>query len=656
MFTLVSTGRRATDYKRVAADSLITVRFQDNVTLANILDNPEEDRLHFVLVDRGHQFNVDVRENDDKVSLLPAIKKDIPTSMDQANLVFYKTSYRNPEELNDTTEGQLLPNLNKLFTAFDDTPFSELPIAERKHHLSWDPVERAIKHRKLHNKAPSVMGVPEYLSLQINSTERLFGYRRRMVDCQELPEKDLPPVEVLFDGFGEFLEIWRAAYSSGFEAKPVTVEMRKNVDVFADTMSRAYLNEGARRLEGLEKLNTIFRPTGPRDSITVPGDIPGASVASQTLRTDGLSCYSGIPSIIVEFKNESAGSIAMPIVELAGYYSRIVQYLAGTRAGLEGPAITFFGLAYVGSVVYVPLTTSLWCLPVEYGGSDRHQLYIAFNAASVLLASIEQEAKRLTDARYPDPGSSIDLQIIDTIQKSLYRNVYAASSSSSGDLVIKLTYSYSHDLHAFCTDLDHAPELLAFERLPGGVFAIAMERLKGKTLDSISSISAELRDKWTRDLRAIVEKIHKKGYVHGDLRPPNIFCVDDRIMLLDFDWGGKVGEARYPHARLHPQLTTGRDMSNLEITKDDDNRVLRNTLKFLQEIVQASGVQGIVPTPDGRKNFLAPSDLPDPEEDAEKVKKKKAAIKRGKKKAAVVSSDEEREPQARRKVTRRGKI
>ncbi|KAF8129811.1 hypothetical protein EV363DRAFT_1336621 [Boletus edulis] len=39
MFTLVSTGRRATDYKRVAADSLITVRFQDNVTLADILDN-----------------------------------------------------------------------------------------------------------------------------------------------------------------------------------------------------------------------------------------------------------------------------------------------------------------------------------------------------------------------------------------------------------------------------------------------------------------------------------------------------------------------------------------------------------------------------------------------------------------------------------------
>ncbi|KAF8435496.1 hypothetical protein L210DRAFT_2531246 [Boletus edulis BED1] len=49
MFTLVSTGRRATDYKRVAADSLITVRFQDNVTLADTLDNTTSSFLMLML-------------------------------------------------------------------------------------------------------------------------------------------------------------------------------------------------------------------------------------------------------------------------------------------------------------------------------------------------------------------------------------------------------------------------------------------------------------------------------------------------------------------------------------------------------------------------------------------------------------------------------
>ena len=39
LVTLASTGRRQVDYRRVAADSLITVQFQENVSLADILDN-----------------------------------------------------------------------------------------------------------------------------------------------------------------------------------------------------------------------------------------------------------------------------------------------------------------------------------------------------------------------------------------------------------------------------------------------------------------------------------------------------------------------------------------------------------------------------------------------------------------------------------------
>ncbi|KAF8120032.1 hypothetical protein EV363DRAFT_1193009 [Boletus edulis] len=39
LFTPASMRRRTMDYKRVAADSLITVRFRDNVSLANIVDN-----------------------------------------------------------------------------------------------------------------------------------------------------------------------------------------------------------------------------------------------------------------------------------------------------------------------------------------------------------------------------------------------------------------------------------------------------------------------------------------------------------------------------------------------------------------------------------------------------------------------------------------
>ncbi|KAH9007235.1 hypothetical protein EDB86DRAFT_2870734 [Lactarius hatsudake] len=50
-------------------------------------------------------------------------------------------------------------------------------------------------------------------------------------------------------------------------------------------------------------------------------------------------------------------------------------------------------------------------------------------------------------------------------------------------------------------------------------------------------------------------------------------------MLIDFDWGGRVGETSYPHARLHPQLTIGRQSVGGEITKIDDDRILQQTLQ-----------------------------------------------------------------------------
>ncbi|KAH9941866.1 uncharacterized protein BXZ73DRAFT_88259 [Epithele typhae] len=47
--------------------------------------------------------------------------------------------------------------------------------------------------------------------------------------------------------------------------------------------------------------------------------------------------------------------------------------------------------------------------------------------------------------------------------------------------------------------------------------------------------------------------LHEKGMVHGDVRPLNVLLlrgweegVEGRVRLIDFDWAGRVGEARYP--------------------------------------------------------------------------------------------------------------
>ncbi|KAF8346757.1 hypothetical protein F5887DRAFT_831751, partial [Amanita rubescens] len=47
--------------------------------------------------------------------------------------------------------------------------------------------------------------------------------------------------------------------------------------------------------------------------------------------------------------------------------------------------------------------------------------------------------------------------------------------------------------------------------------------------------------------------LHQKGFVHGDIQQANILIEkesltsdDVKIHLIDFDWAGPIGEAKYP--------------------------------------------------------------------------------------------------------------
>ena len=51
----------------------------------------------------------------------------------------------------------------------------------------------------------------------------------------------------------------------------------------------------------------------------------------------------------------------------------------------------------------------------------------------------------------------------------------------------------------------------------------------------------------------MVETLHEGGFVHGDIRDPNLLIDeasltsnDVAIHLVDFDWAGCIGEVKYP--------------------------------------------------------------------------------------------------------------
>lgn len=161
------------------------------------------------------------------------------------------------------------------------------------------------------------------------------------------------------------------------------------------------------------------------------------------------------------------------------------------------------------------------------------------------------------------------------------RYLYTAETIDNKQIIVKFTRQYSFELHMFCADRGCAPALFGFERLPGGFFGIAMEFVRSAFPISYSPYVEKHRE-WVDKLRKLVESFHAEGFVHGDLRAPNIICGGNRVMVIDFDWGGKEGEVSYPHGPLNADLTIGRDSTNLKITKGDDVRVLEGTLKGVQ--------------------------------------------------------------------------
>lgn len=165
------------------------------------------------------------------------------------------------------------------------------------------------------------------------------------------------------------------------------------------------------------------------------------------------------------------------------------------------------------------------------------------------------------------------------------RLLYIAETLDKRQIVVKFTRSYSVALHAFCAGRGYAPGLLGFGEVPGGWFVVAMEYMLSSVHPSRSPNLARLCNEWIDELQKLVQSFHDKGLVHGDLRESNILCDGEDVVLIDFDWGGRVGEAAYPFVRLSSELTNGRDSTDLKITKDDDRRVLHNTLEQLKKYV-----------------------------------------------------------------------
>jgi hypothetical protein len=143
-------------------------------------------------------------------------------------------------------------------------------------------------------------------------------------------------------------------------------------------------------------------------------------------------------------------------------------------------------------------------------------------------------------------------------QDDISSGIYIATMSSPTapndcmEVVVKFTSLYNSDAHRILASKGYAPILHAVIPVCGDLFMVVMDRVCGKTIASHMQDSPQMRLPYTiyEDIQAALKLLHAQDLVFGDLRTPNIMCVDSdaglRARLIDFDWVGEDGVAQYP--------------------------------------------------------------------------------------------------------------
>ena len=237
-----------------------------------------------------------------------------------------------------------------------------------------------------------------------------------------------------------------------------------------------------------------------------------------------------------------------------------------------GPYLSFAGAVWNGRPNVQVLTPAI---PLHFHSTDlklREMTARHISAFSSAVRSLEEHYNgplyhqtSTVDGVYPSVRDIFPYPVSftsGTLEEPKLRNFTYHSLVKSGKLIfrgeisdtgekicIKFVRRYSEKAHEFCARNNWAPKLLAFQELSGGWHMVIMEYLSDYVDLFGSSLAPDRVEAVKKHLEGILVQMHQHGYVHGDVRNVNVMIKNDPdlpVMLVDFDWAGKIGEARYP--------------------------------------------------------------------------------------------------------------
>jgi hypothetical protein len=325
------------------------------------------------------------------------------------------------------------------------------------------------------------------------------------------------------------------------------------------------------------------------------------SIATGT--TDGTTFDAGVN---IEYKNEKGTGGGDPYLQNAAYY---VQFW--TDKGIEnendqkrgpqkhccpwilvevlGQEIGLTGAVFADGVPCIqPLTCNVPFLPAPMGRhlrTSQLRLCKALRFGAGLLSQWYKEPKAVSDQAtfpyirsYNDDANGTEVRFAYKERLDIYTtgSLFLAETDNNADIIVKFVEIYGEDVHRKLFDMDMAPKLYAVEKTAHSFQMVVMHfepdaRMWDPAVDGVDDT------KKTR-LKNILEALKRDDFVHGDLRCNNLLvCSDGTVKLIDFDWAGKVGSARYP-VELNPEAGFHRDASVGRLISFEHDHYMANKL------------------------------------------------------------------------------
>ncbi|THV06215.1 hypothetical protein K435DRAFT_744024 [Dendrothele bispora CBS 962.96] len=288
----------------------------------------------------------------------------------------------------------------------------------------------------------------------------------------------------------------------------------------------------------------------------------------------------GAYSVIHEVENEIGEGASDPITQAECDYKALVtskEYASIRDAcccpafliGIAGPNLTVSGAVFTDRLISQRLTDYIYLGPLPTDGSQSSPLDKRVRKVAQLLRAMKKttaELKafyskltpRLEDGGYHFPPhfnkysvgqDNFQIKYLERLNGgSLGKAVYKAeekniTSGATREVAVKFAYSYGKKGHELLASGGFAPSLRYCNRVESvaGMFVVVMDWVTGEHVPKVKDVGM------IQSLREAVELLQKHGLVFGDLRAPNVLVKPEKtIMLVDFDWCGPAGAARYP--------------------------------------------------------------------------------------------------------------